>query len=247
VGVEVPAGDTGRPSRALDQRAPHSRLRRVRRRITRSGWFLDGVAFVAAAFIALYARTLRVRYSSHPEVEKLDRDRVLYGFWHGRQFLLVAGFRHSGIVVLTSVSWAGEIQARVLRRLGYVPVRGSSRRGAARGLYNMKKMLEEGRPAAFALDGPSGPLHRSKPGILFLARKLGRPIVPVAATAQTAWIVRSTWCRYLLPLPFARCSVSFGRPLWEALDESFTTADLDHVMTEWTGEADRAVGRRLDD
>jgi len=240
VGVGGVTGDT-RDSRGRG--ASRSRLRRVRRRITRSEWFMDAVAFVVAAFIIIYARTLRVRYSYHPEFETLDPERVLYGFWHGRQFLLVAGFQRSGIVVMSSVSWAGEIQARVLHRLGYVAVRGSSRRGAARGLYNMKKVLEEGRPAAFALDGPSGPIFQSKPGVLFLARKLGRPIVPVAATARTAWVVPRTWCRYLLPLPFARCFVAFGRPIWEALEESYTTADLDRVMAEWTSEADRAVGR----
>ena len=237
-------GDVTRETQDSGVEGPRrSRFRRVRRRITRSEWFMDAVASVVAAFIIVYARTLRVRYSYHPEFEKLDPERVLYGFWHGRQFLLVAGFQRSGIVVLSSVSWAGEIQARVLRRLGYIAVRGSSGRGAVRGLYNMKKILEEGRPAAFALDGPSGPIYQSKPGVLFLARKLKRPIVPVAATARTAWVVPRTWCRYLLPLPFARCVVVFGRPIREALEESYTTGDLDRVMVELTKEADQTAGR----
>ena len=211
-----------------------SRLRRLRRRITRSDAFVGALAFLAWVFIALYASTLRVRLEASPEHDALDSPKVLYGFWHGRQLLLTSSYRRSGIAVMADLSWAGEIQARVLRRLGFVVVRGSSRRGGSRALATLRRAVD---------DGPRGPIHRSKPGIIHLARTLECPIVPVATSAAHAWTIPNTWCRYLLPLPFSRCIVKLGRPLWVAGDGGLTTEDLDRTVAELTATADLAVGR----
>jgi lysophospholipid acyltransferase (LPLAT)-like uncharacterized protein len=217
--------------------------KRVRRRVTRSIPFVASIAWVAATLIAVHSRLLRITFDDDPELRKLDPDRVLYGFWHGRQYLLVHAFRDRGIAILTDLSWAGEIQTRILTRLGYAPARGSSRRHAARALAALKRAIEDGRSAAFALDGPRGPAFRSKPGILYLAAKLGYPIVPVATSARPAWVLGNTWCRYLFPLPFARCRVVRGAPIHAAADGALTQEELDRIVAELTAEADRAVGR----
>jgi lysophospholipid acyltransferase (LPLAT)-like uncharacterized protein len=227
----------------MGQRRPWPK--RIRRRITRSTPFVAAIAWVAAGLIAAHSKLLRVSLRDDPELEALGSDRVLYGFWHGRQYLLVHAFRGRGIAIMTDLSWAGEIQTRILSRLGYLPVRGSSRRGAARALAGMKRAVEAGHPAAFALDGPSGPACRSKPGILHLAAKVGCPIVPVATAARPAWALGSTWCRYLLPLPFARCLITRGAPIRAAADGTLTLEELDRIVSEWTLEADRAVGRNV--
>lgn len=218
-------------------------LRRLRRRVTRSDAFVGALAGVTRAFILLYSKTLRVTLDSHPEHDALDPSKVLYGFWHGRQFLLVPAFRGSGIAIMTNLSWAGEIQSRVLTGLGYVVVRGSSKRRPARALAAMKAAIERGHPAAFALDGPSGPARRSKPGILFLAAKIGYPVVPVGTSASGVWHIPGTWCRYLLPIPFTRCVVRLGRPII-VTGKSVGTDDLDAAVELVTAEADRAAGRR---
>ena len=224
--------------------ARRSRLRRLRRTVTRSDAFVGVLAFLAWAFIVLYSRTLRVRHESTHEHDSLETPRVLYGFWHGRQLLLTFAYRRSGLVVMTDLSWAGEIQTRILERLGFSVVRGSSRRGGSRALAAVRREVDAGSPAAFALDGPSGPLHRSKPGIIHLARSLGCPIVPVATSGAPAWTIPGTWCRYLLPLPFSRCIVKLGRPLWVEGENGLTTEDLDRAVAEITSDADLAVGRR---
>jgi lysophospholipid acyltransferase (LPLAT)-like uncharacterized protein len=225
----------------MGQRRPWAK--RVRRRVTRSIPFVVSVAWVATGLIALHSRLLRISFVDDPELSTLDLSRVLYGFWHGRQYLLVHGFRGRGIAILTDLSWAGEIQTRILARLGYTPVRGSSRRQAARAVAAIKREVENGHSAAFALDGPSGPAFRSKPGILYLAEKLGYPIVPVATSARPAWVLGSTWCRYLFPLPFARCRIVRGAPIHEAADGTLTLEELDRVVAGLTAEADGAVGR----
>jgi len=222
-------------------RPRRSRLRRFRRRVTRARWFVGLLASLASGFIALHARTLRVERTTHPGFAAADPRRVLFAFWHGRQFLLAASFRTWDIAIVTAVSWAGEIQARTLGRLGYVPLRASSRRRGFEAILAMKRAVESGHAVAVAVDGPNGPAHRSKPGIILLAKELRCPIVPVATAARHRWVLPRTWDRYVLPAPFTRCLVAIGEPIWAAADGGISTDDLDRALTAWTAEVDRRV------
>lgn len=215
-------------------------LKKLRRQITYSEAFIDFLAFLVFLIINLYTKTLKIRYYFHPDFLKLDRTKVCYGFWHGRQFLLVPSFGRWNVALMSDLSWAGEIQTRILRRFGYEVVRGSSKRKGAEALLNIKKTMNEGCSGAFALDGPRGPIYKAKPGILFLAKKLGFPIIPLTSSADRAWVFKRTWCQYLLPKPFSRCYVAMGRPLWEA---GMTLEALNHVLIEWTAEIDWRTGR----
>lgn len=222
-------------------RPRRSGLRRFRRRVTRARWFVGLLAFLASGFIALYARTLRIERATHPGFDDVDPRRVLFAFWHGRQFLLAASFRTWDIAIVTAVSWAGDIQARTLARLGYVPLRASSRRRGFEAILEMKRAVERGHAVAVAVDGPNGPVCRSKPGIILLAKELRCPIVPVATGARRAWTLPRTWDRYLLPAPFSRCIVAIGEPIRAAADGGVTVDDLDRALAAWTAEVDRRV------
>jgi len=219
-------------------------LKSLRRRITYSDGFINFLASLAVFVITCYTKTLRIRYYFHPDFLRLDRTKVFYGFWHGRQFLLVPSFGNWHISIMSDLSWAGEIQTRILSRFGYVIVRGSSKRKGAQALLTMKKVIENGAAGGFALDGPSGPIYKSKPGILFLAQKMGYPIIPLTASADQAWILKKTWCRYLLPKPFARCYVAMGKPI-RVLKGNVgpTSEELDRILIDWTAQIDRKVGR----
>jgi lysophospholipid acyltransferase (LPLAT)-like uncharacterized protein len=223
-----------------------SRLSKLRRRITRSDAFVAFLSSVASVLIRAYARTLRLTIDVHPEVAALDPSRILYAFWHGRQFLLVPSFRHRNIAVMTDLSWAGSIQAGIMRRLDYPIIRGSSRRRAARALAEIAHAVENGSSAAFAVDGPSGPMYRSKPGILYLAKRLGYPVVPVATSARPSWRIQSTWCLYMMPAPFARALVVMGPPLTAAAKGELEAEELDRVLMELMRETDERLGLKTD-
>ncbi|MCR4438816.1 MAG: DUF374 domain-containing protein [bacterium] len=220
------------------------RLKNIRRRISYSRVFVEALAFCGFAAMKLLTSTLRVRLYIHPSVqEQLHRGPLLFAFWHGRQFLLVPHFPSWNIALMSDLSWAGDIQTRILQRFGYTVVRGSSSHGGMRALLTLKKAIEAGHPAAFAVDGPRGPAFHAKPGILFLAEKLGLPLAPVATSAKPAWTLESTWCRYLLPKPFARCVAVLGKPIPpRSLAAQATTAELDRILNELTVRADLLVG-----
>ena len=170
---------------------------------------------VVRAIFRTVTATLRVRSEGIEHLESLEAsgDRAVLAFFHGRQFLLAGYLLGRKLTVLSSLSRDGELQARVMSGLGYAVVRGSASKGGARGLIGLKRKMDEGYHATFAVDGPRGPLHEVKPGAVYLAKKTGCPIIPLASSARPAHIFSETWDRYLLPWLFGRGVVLFGSPM----------------------------------
>jgi len=212
------------------------RIKKIRRAITYSNVFTGILAAIAVFIIKLYVRTLKITFFEHPEYIKIDKSKILFGFWHGKQFLLVPSFGSLKATIMADISWAGEIQTKILSSFGYFIIRGSSKRQSVRVLLEMKKSIENGHPGAFALDGPSGPIYKSKPGIVFLANKFDLPLIPVACSAEKFWIINNTWCNYEIPKPFSNCRISMGKPLH--IDKKFTNTQLDEIMLAWNDKND---------
>jgi hypothetical protein len=70
----------------------------------------------------------------------------------------------------------------------------------------------DGYDLAIVPDGPRGPRHVVKPGIMHLARATGAPIYPVTYAAGRRRQLRS-WDRLIIPWPFARVVYVAGEPL----------------------------------
>jgi lysophospholipid acyltransferase (LPLAT)-like uncharacterized protein len=143
-----------------------------------------------------------VARSGHPPI---------MAFWHGRILPATLYFRDRGIVVVTSANFDGEWIAAVIRRFGYGSARGSSSRGGARALVELRKLMAEGRGAGFTLDGPRGPARVAQPGAVFLSQITGSPIVPFHIEASKAWTAKS-WDRTQVPKPGATVAVVIGDP-----------------------------------
>ncbi|HXX66583.1 MAG TPA: DUF374 domain-containing protein, partial [Polyangiaceae bacterium] len=113
-------------------------------------------------------------------------------------------------------SWSrdGDIGARALSLQGLLVVRGSSSRGGARGLAALVRVMRRERAdAAFAVDGPRGPLGSVKKGALVAARATGGVVVPIAGAVRSGLVLPRTWDRYVLAWPFTRVDVALGRPI----------------------------------
>ncbi len=157
--------------------------------------------------------TLRYRIRG---VEHLERLRatgrpVIFVFWHGQMLPLVNLHRDEGSVVLVSEHADGEYITQILQRYGFGTVRGSSTRGAVKGLKGMIRAARRGRDLALTPDGPQGPRFRFKAGALMVAQVTGLPIIPVATGSTAAWWM-SSWDRFMLPKPFSRVNVEYGAP-----------------------------------
>jgi hypothetical protein len=111
---------------------------------------------------------------------------------------------------MISRSFDGESIARIIERFGFKPVRGSSSRGAVRGLLGMRRELEQGLAVAFTIDGPRGPRYVAKPGPVLLAKATGAPMIAFYVALENPWILNS-WDAFMVPKPFSRALVRMGR------------------------------------
>jgi lysophospholipid acyltransferase (LPLAT)-like uncharacterized protein len=127
---------------------------------------------------------------------------------------LLPAYRNSGILIPASESRDGEIMARLLKNFGFNVVRGSSKRKGQKALREMIAGMRKGKTVAITVDGPRGPLHEVKPGIVYLAGLMKTPIIPLAVSAKKYHIIENSWDRLLIPAPFTEAVVIFGDPLY---------------------------------
>ncbi len=168
---------------------------------------------LGAPLIGLLGRTYtwRAEGAEHYAAVLASGRQPIMAFWHGRILPATLFFQRRGIVVLTSENFDGEWIGRIIERFGYGMARGSTSRGAARGLVQLRKMMAEGRPTAFTIDGPRGPAKQAQAGAVFLAKITGNPILPFHIESSRHWTLRS-WDRTLVPKPFATLSIAIGPP-----------------------------------
>jgi lysophospholipid acyltransferase (LPLAT)-like uncharacterized protein len=175
---------------------------------------------------------------------------VIFVCWHGRLLLSTYVHRHESISVLVSTHRDGEYIARVIGGLGFGTVRGSSTRGAMRGVLGLIETAARGLDLGITPDGPGGPRERLQAGIIYLAKKTGIPVIPIGASHKPSLIL-SSWDRFMIPLPFARCVIKYGEPVtYDASlrEESIEQArlDLEERLSMVTREADNGCGRTWD-
>ncbi|MCK5146005.1 lysophospholipid acyltransferase family protein [bacterium] len=210
------------------------KIKRIRRRITYSDGFINILAGCGWLFFKFYFFTLKIRYECHPSFLETGHKGQLFGFWHGRQFLLVPFFGKWHSTIMVDVSWIGSIIATLLQKYGYQITRGSSKRKGMHALLCMKKAIERGSNVGVALDGPRGPIYKSKPGIIFLAKKTRNSIIPIATHCDNSWVLNNTWDRYQIPKPFSKCRIVLGEPVYCSTgDNELTTDLLDNILNDW--------------
>jgi hypothetical protein len=116
-------------------------------------------------------------------------------------------------VAVVSASKDGEILAQVMARLGFLLARGSSSRNGLQAVRQVLQVIREsGADAVLTVDGPRGPRHEVKEGVVYIAAKSRLPIVPVRIFTHPVKKFRKSWDKFQLPLPGACCIVHYGRP-----------------------------------
>jgi len=147
----------------------------------------------------------------YARVVERGRQPIL-ALWHGRILSATLYFRDRQIVAMTSENFDGEWVARLMQRFGYRAARGSTSRGGARALAQLRREMAAGFPAAFTVDGPRGPARVVQPGAVWLASATGNPIVPFHIEASSFWTVKS-WDAHQVPKPGSTLAVAIGEPI----------------------------------
>ncbi|OGW14264.1 MAG: hypothetical protein A3K09_05340 [Nitrospinae bacterium RIFCSPLOWO2_12_FULL_47_7] len=133
--------------------------------------------------------------------------------WHSRIFYLFYHYRRRpDYYLLVSPSEDGDLLARVAGLMGYSVIRGSTFKSARAGARSLIKVLQKNQRIIVVADGSRGPRHKAQTGCLQLARATGAPVIPITYDAEHK-IELSSWDRFVLPLPFTRCTMNFGQPI----------------------------------
>jgi len=188
-------------------------------------------------FIRLIGPTLRVCVSREEGAqETIEQRPLIASFWHACMIPATYMCRNLGIRVMSSNSYDGEYMGRIIRKFGFVAVKGSSSRNAVRALLGLRRALQEGWTVAFTLDGPRGPRYKVKPGPVALARSSGVPLTMFHMAVDRAWVLNS-WDRMMIPKPFSRVLMRFGKLI--PVPPGAPDEDLERYQQELQDSLDR--------
>lgn len=179
-----------------------------------SAWTVRAAGLLGPFLLSLLGGTLRFRVHDARHFLRFREDgrSVIFVLWHSRLLPLVYLHRKEGVVGLVSQHRDGEHIARVMARMGFGTVRGSSTRGGSEALRELVRSVRDHRDLAITPDGPRGPARKLKAGALTVARLTGAPLIPVAAGSRRAWRADS-WDGFMVPRPFSTLHVRYGPAL----------------------------------
>jgi lysophospholipid acyltransferase (LPLAT)-like uncharacterized protein len=208
-------------------------------------WWVEPAAFLGATVLRLLGATWRAVETRAPEYTSASAggEKFVFAFWHARILSLTHSRRGEGITVLVSRHRDGQLITRVIEHLGYTVARGSSTRGGDAGVRELLAMAESGKELALTPDGPRGPSGVVKEGVVYVATRLGRRVVPIAAAASDAWVLRS-WDRFRIPKPFARVRYVYGPPIDLGAGGEPARLKLEQALHALQAETERSAGER---
>jgi lysophospholipid acyltransferase (LPLAT)-like uncharacterized protein len=202
------------------------------------------VSTVGPIFIFLLGKTLRIKWMGEENLNPIreNNGRVLYAFWHGRMLIFSYSHRWQKNHVLISQHRDGELIARIIQRLGFATIRGSTTRGGAKAIFEMSKKGAYGYDVAITPDGPRGPRFKVQPGTIYVAQRSGLPIIPITNSAKSRWTL-SSWDGFLVPKPFSKAVIIIGEPIYVPLESTpqqleEKREELERRLVELTQKAD---------
>jgi len=157
-------------------------------------------------------RTSRVTIVGKENLKRVGKEKqsFIFAFWHGNYTLLLASLRTNNAVALVHWSFRGNYIAQLFSTFNYRIVRACR---SGRSVLELIKTIKQGYSGFIAVDGPQGPAHKTKPGIIYVAREAGAKIIPIGLEARRGFVLRRRWDNHFIPLPFNRITVSFGKSI----------------------------------
>lgn len=170
--------------------------------------------------------------------------RFLFCLWHDHILMTLFSGRPNQMAGLVSRHQDGSIVADAMKVLGILPIRGSTNRGGAQA---MRQLMETARAHHIAItpDGPRGPRRQLKDGIVYLASRSGRKVVPTVYACARGWRFRGKWTDMLCPKPFTHIHVVLGEPVSVPPDADRTELELYRAELQAEMERLEEIAERL--
>ncbi len=170
---------------------------------------IRGVGVAGAGLVRRLVGTCRFHFSFadpalDPAVARQTGQRYIYAFFHEIMLFPAYYWPWPEMHILIGEHADGEMITQVVKRLGFSVVRGSTTRGGAKALRQMLETVRTGH-LCFTPDGPRGPRRQVHQGLIYVASKLGLPIVAVGMAFSRPWRANS-WDRFAVPRPFSQAT-----------------------------------------
>lgn len=226
------------------------------RKIRTSETFRRILGRAVAAYLKFVWKTQRVTIEPADLYDWIDDELpLILTFWHGQHFL--APFvpkSHHRAKVMISRSFDADINAIAAEALGIGTIRGSGthrknfhEKGGVAATRQMIDALEQGINVAMTADVPKIS-RRAGLGIVSIAKYSGRPIYPVAIATSNRMIMKRSWDKSSLHLPFGRAALVVEKPILipKAADEAVldqARLQVEDALNRATARAETLVGR----
>ncbi|MCK5353385.1 DUF374 domain-containing protein [bacterium] len=193
--------------------------------------------WVSSRALLLHQWTWQLEVEGRDGFDKLveNGDRFIICFWHGKYVPILPLMRGVDGCVFTSATRNGDIIARISSDFGFGCTQIPDR-GPRRSLRLMEAALSRFQVAGIAVDGPLGPYHQVKQGIIRLATGLGFYLLPVSVEARRKFVLNKRWDLLEIPFPFTRVCLVIGEPI----------AAPDLLGTEGIATGSRKLGHALE-
>ena len=183
------------------------------------------IPYLLYGVVYLWCATLRMKNlnsKAEDQIKSLTGPYILT-LWHGRIFYLFYYLRNRpDYFLLISPSADGDLLAKLARLMGYSVIRGSTFKKAVPAARSLIRVLRDGQRIIIIADGSRGPRCVAQSGSVQLAGITRLPLFPMTFSAKNK-VALKTWDKFIMPLPFTRCIINFGSPIYLA---SRTSEDL---------------------
>lgn len=194
------------------------------------------IAYLGRFLLWILMRTCRFEICGLERyIETTKQFPCILMLWHNRLATVPAVLKRKTkkFIYTTIVSKSRDVDALAILTNSYrngrvIRVPHNARAQALTLIINRLKKTKE--IIVMTPDGPRGPFHVVKPGIVFAAYHAEAKIIPYTWDADRSWILK-TKDRMVIPKPFSKIKVAFGEPVSiGTLDMETETAKLRDVM-----------------
>lgn len=175
----------------------------------------------------------------------------VFSFFHGRMMMLAFLYpyikKSECVKMILSPHFDGEIGSLIAEKFGIDSIKGSSSKGSLKLLKEINKI--KNCDIAITPDGPRGPFHKVKNGVIYISKITGYPIIPLSYSVSKGKRLKS-WDKFLIPFPFSKGVYIIGKPFFvpQSLDKSNIESlakSLEEEMIKIENIADMITGLRV--
>ena len=173
------------------------------------------ISNVAFSILKMQEKLTYIREFNNPNISP-----CIYVMWHENQFCVHGLPDRGNVNILISNSLDGEIVAQVCEKWGFQICRGSAnRKGSVSSTLKMLSKLKKGENVAIMVDGPAGPFHEVKNGVIKVAKKTGAAIIPMTwYSPNKSMLNLPTWDKFQIPMGFTKIVNLYGEPIYISED-----------------------------